>query len=105
MKITIEPTTDAEKQHGKTMVLDDVRSLGIVAVYHDSDTPREPFRHGVGNLPEVMREVPLLTFVLTEAMLIAGAAARAQQAQQQPRIQVAQPTIPFPGVNDRMRGK
>lgn len=103
MKITIEPTTDAEKQHGKTMVLDDVRSLGIVAVYHDGDKPREPFRHGVGNLPEVMRELPLLTFALTEAMLVAGAAARAQQAQQ--RIAIAPPGIDLGnnGPNLRLR--
>lgn len=91
MKITIEPTTDAEKQHGKIMVLDDVRSFGIVAVYQDGDTPREPFRQGVGNLAEVKRELPLLDFVLTEAMLIAGAAARAQQAQQ--RIAIAHPNV------------
>lgn len=100
MKITIEPTTDAEKQHGKTLVLEDVRSLGIVAVYEPGDTPREPFRQGVGNLGEVMRELPILNFALTEAILVAGAAARANQ---QPRIQVAQPTVPFPGGNNRLR--
>lgn len=91
MKITIEPTTDAEKQHGKTMVLEGIQSLGIVAVYESGDTPREPFRQGIGNLPQVMRELPLLNFILTEAMLIAGAAARAQQAQH--RIAIAHPSV------------
>lgn len=103
MKITIEPITDAEKQHGKTVVLEDVQSLGIVAVYQDGEKPREPFRQGVGNLPEVMRELPLLNFVLTEAMLIAGAAARTQQAQQ--RIAIAHPNVDLGnnGPNLRLR--
>lgn len=103
MKITIEPTTDAEKQHGKTLVLEDVRSLGIVAVCEPGDTPREPFRQGIGNLGEVMRELPLLNFALTEAMLIAGATARAQQAQQ--RIAIAHPNVDLGknGPNLRIR--
>lgn len=91
MRITIEPTTEPEKQRGKAVVLEDVQSLGIVAVYEAGDTPREPFRQGVGNLGQVMRELPLLNFVLTEAMLLAGAAVRAQQAQQ--RIAIAHPNV------------
>lgn len=101
MKITIEPETDEEKRYAQTLVLENVQSLGIVAVYQPADPPHEPFRQGIGNLGQVMRELPLLNFALTQAMLVAGA-----KAQQQPIIQVARPNMPqFPAGNDRMRGK
>lgn len=99
MKITIMPDTEEEKKHVPMMEANGVQSLGFVAIYAKSDPELEPLRHGFGNLAQVMRELPLLNFVLTENMLIAGAAARAKQAQ--PRIAIAPPD--FDPGNNRLK--
>ncbi|MCK5641545.1 MAG: hypothetical protein KAJ19_12150 [Gammaproteobacteria bacterium] len=101
MKITIEPQTDEEKANPqiKRAVLTGLAAVAMVGIPAEQPEQTALYYHFQNNLPLLQQRVAELEFQLTKIRLIAEAA----QAQQQPRIQVAQPNIPFPAGNDRMR--
>lgn len=105
MKVTIEPETDEEKAQPqiKRVVIAGLASLAMIGIPAESPEQTSLYFHAsdlpMANLPWLQQRVAELQFQLMKARLVT----ESQQAQQQPRIQVAQPTIPFPRGNDRIR--
>lgn len=105
MKITIEPETDEEKAQPqiKRVVMTGMAALAMIGIPSENPLNVPMYFHApndpAANLPMLQQRVAELQFQLMKARFVAEAA----QAQQPPRIQVAQPNVPFPGGNDRMR--
>lgn len=99
MKITIEPETEKEKADPRItrVVLTSMAGIALAGIPAENLEEMAFYLHFRDNLPLLQQRVSELTFQLMKARLIAEAA----QAQQQSRIQVAQPNIPFAGGNDR----
>lgn len=100
MKITIEPDTDEEKANPqlKRVVLPGMGTVAVLGIPAEHLDQTALYYHAPA-LPLLQQRIVELNHQLTKARFIAEAA----QAQQPPRIQVAQPNIPFPGGNDRIR--
>lgn len=101
MKITIEPETDEEKAQpqNKRVILTGLAAIAMVAIPAEEPEQTALYFSFRNNLPQLQQRVSELAFQLTKARFVTEAA----QAQQPPLIKVAQPNIPFPGGNDRMR--
>lgn len=106
MNITIEPETDEEKAQPqvKRVVMAGMAAVAIVGINFEQPEHTPIYFHApnlpTANISMLQQRVAELEFQLLKARFMSEAA---QAKHQQPLIQVAQPTIPFPKGNDRLR--
>lgn len=74
MKVTVTPETDAEKAKTQGVTFAGLRSVAVVGVAYEGDVLRRPYPYSYGDLPDLMREFPVMALDMALAIIAADSA-------------------------------